>query len=228
MKRSTRSRSIATDAAFTNIVYSASLDGTSIAPSSPFDPTTSYHWRVRSANPCGPSGWSSTFSFTTANIPPILLVDDDDNSPDVRGYYTTALDALATPGGYDIWDTDNSDDEPDADDLSPYEVVIWFTGDEFGGAAGPGDAGKTALATWLDSSGCFMISSQDYHWDRTLTPFMQTYLGVASVINDENQITVDGEGSVFGALGSIYACLSRHQLHRYCKSGYHCGVGLQW
>jgi len=24
----------------------------------------------------------------------VLLVDDDDNSPDVRGYYTAALDAL--------------------------------------------------------------------------------------------------------------------------------------
>ena len=192
---------VASDAAFTNIVYSASLAGTNIAPSTPFDPTTSYHWRVRSANPCGPSNWSSTFSFTTANIPPILLVDDDDNNPDVRGYYTTALDALATTGGYDIWDTNNGDDEPDADDLSPYEVVIWFTGDEFGGAAGPGDAGEIALATWLDSGGCFMISSQDYHWDRTLTTFMQTYLGVSSVVDDENQIVVDGEGSVFGALG---------------------------
>jgi len=192
---------VATDSSFTNIVFSQSLEGTTIVPGTPLDPLSQYYWRVRSANPCGVSPVSTTFSFITADVPPILLVDDDDNSPDVRGYYTSALAILAGSGSYDVWDTANSDNEPDAGDLSVYDIVIWFTGDEFGGFAGPGAAGETALASWLDSGGCFMISSQDYHWDRELTTFMQTYLGVASVINDEDQAVVDGQGSVFDALG---------------------------
>ena len=40
----------------------------------------------------------------------ILLVDDDDNNPDVRAYYTAALDALGK--SYQIWDTGHSDSEP--------------------------------------------------------------------------------------------------------------------
>lgn len=57
---------------------------------------------------------------------PILLVDDDDNTPDVRSYYTTALNALGV--SYDIWDTDNSDSEPNATYLANYDIVVWFTG----------------------------------------------------------------------------------------------------
>ena len=45
-------------------------------------------------------------------------------------------------------------------------MVIWFTGDEFGGVSGPGADGETALATWLDGVGCLLMASQDYHWDR--------------------------------------------------------------
>ena len=45
------------------------------------------------------------------------------------------------------------------------------------------------------------MSSQDYHFDRGLTPFMQNYLGVASVVNDEAQTVVTGAGSIFGGFG---------------------------
>ena len=69
----------------------------------------------------------------------ILLVDDDDNTPDVSDIYREVLDSLGL--SYDVWDTANSDDEPTTVDLSPYEQVIWFTGDEYGGACGPGDGG---------------------------------------------------------------------------------------
>ena len=91
-------------------------------------------------------------------------MDDDDNTPDVRSFYTDVLDALGA--NYSIWDTNNSDTEPDIATLSTYSTIVWFTGDEFGGAAGPGAAGETALAGWLDGGGCLFISSQDYLYDR--------------------------------------------------------------
>jgi hypothetical protein len=102
---------------------------------------------------------------------------------------------------HDVWDTNNSDDEPTAIDLAPYEVVVWVTGDEFGGACGPGSAGEAALAEWLTAGGCLLISSQDYYYDRGLTAFMATYLGADSVTSDVNQTTVTGSGQVFGGMG---------------------------
>jgi choice-of-anchor B domain-containing protein len=192
---------IAADSEFNDIIVSENgLTAVTHTINEPLDPDLTYYWRVRSVNDCGAGDYSSPFSFSTGSIPPILLVDDDDNSPDVRSYYTTALDALGVD--YDIWDTNNSDDEPSAVELAPYSVVIWFTGDEFGGAAGPGSSGETALSSWLDDGNCLFISSQDYYYDRGLTPFMSSYLGVDSASSDNgNYSAVSGEGSLFGGLG---------------------------
>jgi len=128
-----------------------------------------------------------------------LLVDDDDNGPDVRSYYTDTLDALGL--SYDIWDTGNTDNEPDAAYLNSYTTVIWFSGDGWGGYAGPGSAGETALASFLDDGKCLFVSSQDYHYNRGLTTFMSTYLGVDSASDDVSQTTVTGEGGPFWGMG---------------------------
>ncbi|MDH3402348.1 MAG: hypothetical protein OEP45_01935 [Acidobacteriota bacterium] len=195
---------VATDPGFTDIVFTAATDETTATPTAALDPVTEYFWHVRAGNLCGDGVFSATFSFTTMAIPPILLVDDDDNNPDVLGTYSAALDAIAGVGGYDLWDTGNSDNEPTALDLAPYDFVVWFTGDEFGGAAGPGAAGEAALADWLDNQGgCLLISSQDYHFDRGLTAFMQSYLGAASVVDDSGDYTaVTGQpGSIFEGQG---------------------------
>ncbi|NOX58106.1 MAG: S8 family serine peptidase [Planctomycetes bacterium] len=190
---------VASDAAFTAVVYSNTTTDTSDTVGSPLNTLTTYYWRVRSSNICGTGTYSSTFSFTTSDVPSILLVDDDDNSPNQRPTYEAVLNALGA--GFDVWDTVNTDNEPSAAQLAQYELVIWFTADEFGGAAGPGPAGEAALSTWLDNGGCLMISSQDYHFDRGLTPLMTNYLGVSSVSNDTGKSTVTGAGSVFSGLG---------------------------
>jgi serine protease AprX len=190
---------IATDPGFGNIVYSATVTETSHGVEQALDITTQYSWRVAASNTCGDGSFSAAWSFTTQDLPPVLLVDDDDNGPDVRSYYTDTLDALGV--WHDTWDTNNSDDEPTAQDLAPYEVVIWFTGDEFGGACGPGSAGEAALAEWLAGGGCLLISSQDYYYDRGLTSFMASYLGVLAVSSDVNQTSVTGAGPVFGGMG---------------------------
>ena len=191
---------VATDPGFANIV--AQEDGladTSIQIENPLATLATYFWRVSADNICGNGGFSDVFSFTTRGIPAILLVDDDDNAPDVRSTYTSTLDAIRQD--YDIWDTDNTDNEPTVADLAPYEIVIWFTGDEFGGTAGPGAAAETALATFLDAGNCLFISSQDYFFDRGLTGFMQNYLGVQAATNDVNQVSVTGDGTVYGGMG---------------------------
>jgi len=191
---------VASDVGFTQLVTAVDTDVTSLALDTVLDPETTYWWRVRATNACGDGPFGPAYSFTTRAIPPVLVVDDDDNSPDVRAAYTTALDALGQP--YELWDTANSDLEPTAAELAPYRLVVWFTGDEFGGAAGPGSAGETALASWLDGPGeCLLLSSQDYHYDRDLTPFMQTHLGLASVDDDESQTSVTGAGALFAGIG---------------------------
>ncbi|MFW6175573.1 MAG: hypothetical protein ACOC7L_01995, partial [Acidobacteriota bacterium] len=129
----------------------------------------------------------------------ILLVDDDNDDPDNRPAYGSALDELGAL--YDVWNTLGTDDEPSATELAEYTTVLWFTGDLFGGTAGPGAASEGALATWLDAGGCLFVSSQNYAWDRGVTSFMQDYLGVSSLTHDVFQTSVEGAGSLFDGLG---------------------------
>ncbi len=188
---------VATDPGMANVVYGTVVDlELSHTLTAPLEPETLYYWRVQGGNVCGDGPWSQVFSFTTRAIPPVLVVDDDDNDPDVRPTYTAALAGLGVQ--YDVWDTGNSDVEPSAAELAPYRTVIWFTGDEFGGAAGPGPATEADLTSWLGAApSCLFISSQDYYYDRGLTPFMQSALGLGSATSDTNQTTVTGAGSPF-------------------------------
>ncbi|HJT99340.1 MAG TPA: hypothetical protein VJ696_13565 [Rhodanobacteraceae bacterium] len=56
---------VATDAAFTDIVASATVTTTSWTVDTLLDPTTTYYWRVTPHNYCGDGTVSQTFSFTT-------------------------------------------------------------------------------------------------------------------------------------------------------------------
>jgi hypothetical protein len=192
---------VASDPGFGTIIYSTTVEGTSHTIASTLNPESWYYWRVIGENVCGSGVVSETYDFKTLELQ-VLLVDDDDNAPDVRDFYGDVLDVLGI--SYTVWDTNNSDNEPDSGDLNPYSIVVWFTGNEFGGYAGPGAAGETALVSWLDSGGrCFFISSQDYEDDRGVTDFMQDYLGAASVSEPFFRKTaiVTGQGDVFGGYG---------------------------
>jgi hypothetical protein len=144
---------------------------------------------------------TATFDFVAT----VLLVDDDDNSPDVRADYVAALSSLGVD--WALWDTGNSDTEPDATSLLPFDAVLWFTGAESGGFAGPGAAGESALAAFLDDGGCLVISSQDYLYDRggathdVPTTLMTGYLGVGTGASDVGQTVVSGAATAFTGLG---------------------------
>ena len=193
---------IAADSGFSTVVYSATVTGNSHQIDTWLNFDATYYWRVRAENFCGTSTYSTTYNFATSTSPTVLLVDDDDNNPDVQSYFSATLNAL----NYDftIWDTDNSDTEPTTQTLNSFDFVIWFTGDEWDVVTGPGDASETALASWLDTENrCLLIVSQDYHYDRGNTSFMDTYLGVDSISDDQYQTTVTGTGFRFGTLGSF-------------------------
>jgi len=128
-----------------------------------------------------------TQDFYLASRPCVLLVDDDNNSPDVRPYYTAALDALGV--SYDVFNA-GSGNGPSLAEMIGYQAIIWFTGDKFGGTAGPNNVDAANLAAYLEGGGRLFLSSQDYIYDMGLTPFAQTYLGVGSFTNDAGNATV--------------------------------------
>lgn len=71
---------IATDAAFSNIVYTRTATGTTHAVQTSLNGSTQYHWRVRSQNACGVGGNAGTFSFTTQEffcVSPNLAIPDN-------------------------------------------------------------------------------------------------------------------------------------------------------
>jgi hypothetical protein len=189
---------IAADEAFDDIVYTVDVTKASHTMPQWLEYGQEYYWRVRAGNACGLSD-ASTSSFETGVPASILVVDDDDNKPDVQSYYTETLDALGYR--YDVWDTWNSDDEPDSTNLSPYEVVIWFLGDEWESPAGPGEEAEAALTSWLDAGHCLMINGQDYLWNRDVNDFVQTYMGVADFESDVAQTSITGGGAGFDGLG---------------------------
>jgi len=192
---------VSADPGFGMIAYSAVVEGISHTMVSTMNPDHVYYWRVTPENSCGSGTVSETYDFKTLDLQ-VLLVDDDDNAPDIQAYYGDALDALGVL--YTVWDTNNSDNEPGSGDLNPFSIVVWFTGNEYDGYAGPGSVGETALGSWLDSGGrCFFISSQYYEYDRGVTTFMENYLGAGGVseLLFPKTESVTGQGGVFGGLG---------------------------
>ena len=158
-----------------------------------------YYWRVAAGNICGLSQGTSA-NFVTGSPASLLLVDDDDNDPDVQAYYTDGLDALGYD--YEVWDTWNTDDEPSQAILEPYQILVWFVGDEWGDTAGPGDDGESALKAWLDSGNkCLILTGQDYLWNRGNRDFVRDYLGVADFDSDVSQTRLAGVGEAFDGLG---------------------------
>ena len=134
----------------------------------------------------------------------VLLVDDDQDGPDVRIYYTSALDELDVT--YDVWDVVTQGD-PSADDLLAYQKVIWFTGyprsDTFT------SANETAVSAYLDAGGRpFFLSSEDYLHDRGLTSFGQVRLAISSYTNDVNRTDLEGTGQLPGGGTGPYSLVS--------------------
>jgi hypothetical protein len=59
---------VATDTAFTNVVYTTTVPGTTATPTTDLNTNTEYFWRVMAANACGAGPWSAVWSFTTIAV----------------------------------------------------------------------------------------------------------------------------------------------------------------
>jgi hypothetical protein len=143
-------------------------------------------------------GQDQTQDFQLERQGCILLVDDDQDNPDVRDGYSEALELL--DASYDVWDIAwlNS---PAEQDLSGYPAVVWFTGSARSTTLYTRD--ETVLVSYLDNGGNLFFSSQDYLHDRDLTSFGKLYLGVSDFVNDVGQLDVVGQ-NVFDGLGPYH------------------------
>lgn len=208
---------VATNATFTNIVYEATVYGYTHRFDSSLtrlEKDTLYYWRVTSQNSCGQS-ISPVNQFRTSKTLTVLLVDDDWGS--ILSFFTLGrnvetayLTALNHQGAYyEYWNVESFNGlEPDEAVLSQYDAIIWFSGDAyrffgFGQPlAGPNQQSELALAAYLDNGNCLLLSSQDYFYDRGITSFMQTYLGVESAENDAGAMILTGRPP-FEMIGSF-------------------------
>ena len=193
---------------FSSPVFTQTVPGTTATPAAPLPANVFLFWRVVANNGCGASAPSTSFRFSTTTPPPaaILLVDDDNNAPDVRSFYANAITASGLT--FDVFNTAISDTtEPTLAQMQPYQAVVWFTGDNFASAStGPSAASVTALQTYIDGGGCFVLDSQDYIFKlgsaspSTGNAFTRDYMGVASTIQDEAHTISTGQ-NVFAGLG---------------------------
>jgi PKD repeat protein len=129
---------------------------------------------------------SQTQDFALNPLPCILLVDDDNDDPDVRPHFTAALDNLGySHETFNIGD--GPGDGPDLASMQGHSIIIWFSGDKYSFStpeAGPNSTDEANLAAYLDGGGKLFLSSQDYLWEMALTSFGQDYLGIGSYTND--------------------------------------------
>ncbi|MEO7916100.1 MAG: fibronectin type III domain-containing protein, partial [Dokdonella sp.] len=90
---------VASDAAFTNVVFSGSVSsGTSILVTTGLSSSTTYFWRVTSANTCGTSAQSAVFSFTTVPAPGDCSVGNAARNVFLEDF-TNGANGFVTTGG---------------------------------------------------------------------------------------------------------------------------------
>ena len=94
---------VSTDPTFQGIFYSAVSTTTSHRVQTALAQGVVHYWRVRARNACGFGAFSATWSFTTRDVPPVLLVDDDwdywgDYQPDYVAF--TSDDFFVFPWDY--------------------------------------------------------------------------------------------------------------------------------
>jgi hypothetical protein len=148
---------------------------------------------------------SATATLTTIAVAvDTLLVDNDNNSPDVAGIYQTALTSAGA--SYSTWDLLANPVLPQSY-LTAHKNVVWFTGNSYPDPVGPYES---ELAALLDGGGRLFLSGQDI-LDQAAgtTPFVRNYLHV-NWDGSENQndkqtaaVTAVAANPVTGGLGTV-------------------------
>jgi uncharacterized repeat protein (TIGR01451 family) len=151
-------------------------------------------------------GQATTRDFALPTASTILLVDSGiwyGGSEIV--YFEQALDDLNYL--YDLWTIhqpfETPGDVPTADDLLPYDIVIWSCPEDSPGYVNAWGA----LADYLDAGGLLFLSGQDIgYWDDggspfTLSPQYEDYLKASYVADDAGMHNLTGiAGDIFEGL----------------------------
>ena len=117
-----------------------------------------------------------------------LLVDNDDNAPDVQAYYTTALNANGI--AHSTWDL-KIDKVLPPNYTKAFKNIVWFTGNSYPGPITPYEA---VLKGALDNGSRLFMSGQDL-LDQAAgsTAFVHDYLHVTwndALQNDKATVSV--------------------------------------
>jgi photosystem II stability/assembly factor-like uncharacterized protein len=106
-----------------------------------------------------------------------LLVDNDNNSPDVQPAYAAALTAKGV--AFDTWDLSADHNLPQGY-LNAHKNVVWFTGNSYPGPVTPYEA---RLKSFLDGGGRLLMSGQD---------ILDQAAGTTAFVHDYLHVTWDG------------------------------------
>ncbi|HNS51081.1 MAG TPA: hypothetical protein PKO09_07850 [Anaerolineae bacterium] len=130
----------------------------------------------------------------------VLVVDDDQNAPDLWPHWQLALDQAGA--WYDAWDV-MTRGNPEPSDLAGYGAVFWFTGRPgSGGLFSAGD--EAAVQGYLEGGGRFLLASAGY-LDAGLSGFAQAYLGLGAAVVNVNFSEMEGSPGdpIGGGLGEL-------------------------
>ena len=112
--------------------------------------------KTLTATSAGSPTVSGSASITTNAVTlDTLLVDNDDNNPNVQASYSAALTANSIPFG--TWDLKANPELP-VGLLQAYTNIVWFTGNSYPGPILPYERD---LAAFLDGGGRLFINGQD-------------------------------------------------------------------
>jgi len=130
----------------------------------------------------------------TVGRPPVLLVKDGTEGRDHTKWYRESLDELDLVYA----EYDAAMEAADlADQLSLFDAVIWFTGDDYEGILSEDD--RDGLAEYLDRGGNLILTGQSAGTVPDAEPFFNDYLGSRNVIDSLRQREVFGvQGDFIG------------------------------
>lgn len=127
------------------------------------------------------------------HLPDILLYDNDGGKA-YEAFYKAALTALNKPFTY----LDGSK-EVDAETLSAYPIIIYFTGDDYSETIST--AMQEKLRAFVASGGHLLVSGQDVAYDLKNSPFLADILHAKFVKDTAGSRDVAGSGLTFSISG---------------------------
>ena len=88
---------VASDAAFANVVYAATVAETTHTLSTPLETLSQYFWRVRALNACGTGDYSAVYRFTTVNMIRPVTYDMLNGEAGMYTYFDDSYDGHGDP-----------------------------------------------------------------------------------------------------------------------------------